>query len=143
MSHNEIVDKAAKWLKKHDQNIYLPNCSIIAKDLRTATITGEIADVIGWTSQTSVLIEVKVSRSDFLKDFNKPFRKYPDMGMGELKYYLCPSELINDSEIPSFWGLLWIDEKGKIMIKKKAEHHQSNLKCERTVLISLSRRSKK
>ena len=85
MTHKEIIKRAAKWLKKHTQNAIIPNCSLIAEDLTTASKTGEIPDVIGWCSWTSVLIEVKVSRSDFLRDSKKPFRKFADMGMGEHK----------------------------------------------------------
>ena len=142
MTHKEITKRAAKWLKKHSGNVIVPNCSTVAEDLTTATVTGEIPDVIGWCSWTSVLIEVKVSRSDFLRDIKKPFRKFADMGMGEHKYYLCPEGLITEDDLPELWGLLWIDEKGKISIQKKAEKHEANLRCERTVLLSLHRRAK-
>jgi hypothetical protein len=47
MIHKEITKRAAKWLKKHSGNAIVPNCSIVAEDLTTATVTGEIPDVIG------------------------------------------------------------------------------------------------
>jgi hypothetical protein len=77
-----------------------------------------------------------------LRDSKKPFRKFADMGMGEYKYYLCPEGLITENDLPELWGLLWIDEKGKISIQKKAEKHEANLRCERTALLSLHRRAK-
>lgn len=140
MKHKELTSRAAKWLKCHSKNTIVPNCSIVAEDLMTAASTGEIPDVIGWCSWTSVLIEVKVSRGDFLRDKKKPFRKYTDMGMGENKYYLCPEGLITEEDLPELWGLLWIDKKGKISIQKQAEKHEANLRCERTLLLSLYRR---
>lgn len=35
IKHNELLEKAAKWLKKHSNNALVPNCPIIAKDLTT------------------------------------------------------------------------------------------------------------
>lgn len=143
MNHSEIINVASKWLKKHKENIIIPNCSIVAKDLTTATSSGEIADVLGWCSWASVLIEVKTSRSDFLRDKKKPFRTFLELGMGDFKYYLCPDNLIKEMDLPDKWGLLYINEKKQIRIVKKAEKHLSNTICERTVLLSLIRRGLK
>lgn len=138
MTHNDITRECAKWLKKHKQNIIIPNCSIVIKELKSPTKTGEIPDIIGWCSWASVLIEVKVSKSDFKKDFNKPFRKEYNLGMGNFKYYICPSGLINKEEIPDKWGLLYY-EKGNISIIKKAMNHIPNLESERALLITLNK----
>lgn len=142
MTHKEIIKRASKWLKKHQQNAVIPNCSLVVEDLVTANSMGEIPDLIGWCSWTSVMIEVKVSRNDFLKDKKKPFRKFANMGMGENKYYLCPTGLIQEKDLPENWGLLYIDDKAKITIEKIAERHEANLQSERTVLLSLLRRTK-
>ncbi len=50
MTHDELVQKSAKWLKKHTQNAVVPNCSTIVTELSTNNRTGEIPDVIGWNS---------------------------------------------------------------------------------------------
>ncbi len=143
MNHFDIVKIGVKWLKNHKENVSVPNCSIIAKELTSAVISGEKPDIIGWCSWTSVLIEIKTSKSDFLKDFKKPFRCDAEKGMGELRYFLCPIDLIKIKELPKYWGLLYIDETQQIKIIHKAEHQISNLNCERTLLISLMRRKNK
>lgn len=142
ISHNELAIKGAKWLSKHDSNIIVPNCSEVALELSTPTNTGEIPDVIGWCYWTSVLLEIKVSRADFLKDFKKPFRKNQNLGVGELRYYLVPEGLINQKELPTNWGLLYLTKGNKIEIVKKAKPIDANLQAERSILLSLMRRKK-
>jgi len=142
MTHKELTERASKWLKRHNQNTIVPNCNTIASEITSATSTGEIPDVIGWCSWTSVLIEVKISRSDFLRDAKKTFRKFADMGMGEHRYYICPKYLLTIEDVPENWGLLYCNEKSKIEIVKKAEQQEANLRCERSMLLSLNRRAK-
>ena len=143
MNHKELTLKASRWLKKHRQNAVIPNCSTIATEIVCLNAEGEIPDVFGWCSWTSVLIEVKVSRSDFKKDAKKIFREYPDMGMGEFRYYICPTDLIKVNELPPHWGLLYYSEERGIEIIQKAERQQANLQSERTLLLSLLRRKNK
>ena len=142
MTHSEITTKAAKWLRNHNQNIIIPNCSLVITELVSATPTGEIPDIIGWCSWASVLIEVKTSKSDFFRDKSKPFRAFKDMGMGELKYYICPTGIILIDEVPEYWGLLYIDENYNITIEKEAVRHDANLRSERALLLSKIRRIK-
>lgn len=138
MNHKELTLKASRWLKKHRQNAVIPNCSTIATEI--SSVLSEIPDVIGWCYWTSVLIEVKVSRSDFKRDTKKIFREFPDMGMGEFRYYICPTDLIKVDELPPYWGLLYCSEDWNIEIIQKAERQEANLQSERTLLLSLLRR---
>jgi len=137
-SHDELSLIVAKWLKKHSKNILIPNCATIALDLKT--LEQEKPDVIGWNGCSSTMIEVKVGRRDFLQDFKKPFRKYPERGVGQYRYYCCPNGLINESELPENWGLLYLNNKNKIEIIKVAEIQKANMIAERNILISLIRR---
>ena len=143
MNHKELTLKASRWLKKHRQNTIIPNCNTIAMEISSANAIREIPDVIGWCSWTSVLIEVKVSGSDFKKDAKKIFREYPNMGMGEFRYYICPTDLIKVNELPPNWGLLYYSEDCGIEIIQKAKRQQANLQSERTLLLSLLRRKNK
>lgn len=136
--HKELCAIAGKWLKKHNQNVLIPNCPTVAVEL--VTIENETPDVIGWSSGSSVMIEVKVGRGDFLSDYKKPFRKIPKTGVGEFRYYICPTGLIKGVELPDKWGLLYFNELNKIEIIKVAERQESNLKAERNILISIIRR---
>ncbi|EBA4459058.1 adenylosuccinate synthase [Salmonella enterica] len=67
----------------------------------------------GWNG-CSVLVEVKVSRSDFLRDKHKPHRK--SGGMGDYRYYMCPEGIINISDLPDRWGLLWVNKRGHVKL---------------------------
>jgi len=104
--HNELVLLGLRWLRRRS--------SIAFSGL--ATVAWEIPDAIGWQRGTSTIIECKVSRSDFLADAKKPFRCNPELGMGRLRYYLCPAEVIHVDDLPEKWGLLWI--KGSRVFKQ-------------------------
>ena len=134
--HKELCERGCKWLKRHDQNIVIPNCATVAVDM--VTIENETPDIIGWSSGVSVMIEVKVGRCDFLKDRKKPFREICTDGVGELRFYLCPENLIKETELPESWGLLYETKRG-IKIIKKAERQSANLAAERNMLTSFIR----
>ncbi len=141
ITHTELIEKASKWLKRHTENTFIPNCPFVLAELVAITHTGETPDILGFSSNRSVMIEVKVSRSDFLADRNKVFRNYDDFGMGQQKFYCCPEGLIKLEEIPDNWGLLYWTGK-KIKIIKKGELQECNLQAERTMLLSVIRRLK-
>lgn len=86
------------------------------------------------------LIEVKVDRTDFLRDKKKLFRKQPELGMGTYRYYACPEHLINAPDLPEGWGLIWIPEKGKPYFKIKSAQFEANYLAERNLLFSLLKR---
>jgi len=71
-----------------------------------ATHNGERPDAIGWRDGLSILVECKVSRADFLSDRNKRFRKAPELGMGDWRFFLCPPGVIAIEDLPAGWGLL-------------------------------------
>jgi hypothetical protein len=74
-------------------------------------------DAIGFRAVTAetetVLVEEKVSRGDFLADARKPHREVGN-GVGLFRYYMCPAGLISPDEVPERWGLLWVDQRGRI-----------------------------
>jgi len=104
MLHKEAVRSAASYLSKR--------CSVVLPEF--FSWNDELADVIGFQSRHSVIIECKVSRSDFLADMKKSFRAAPDKGMGDYRYYCCPKGLIKPEELPIGWGLLYIYPSGKV-----------------------------
>lgn len=136
-AHRSLCLLAGKWLK--NTRLYVvPTCPYVTVELVTSNC-GELADVFGWNYWTSVLIEVKVSRSDFLADAKKPFRMNPEEGMGEHRYYCCPKGLIAPEELPEQWGLLY-EDNGKITMEKVAGRQTANHRSEMTVLMSVMRR---
>jgi hypothetical protein len=115
-------------------------CSVVLYEFATAA--DENPDVIGWASGAgSVLIECKLSRSDFLRDATKTVRSNPHAGMGQRRYYLCPPEVIQVTDLPQKWGLLWV-HKGQVIVKREARGHaQRNLVAEVRFLSSMLRRA--
>ncbi|WP_026960515.1 hypothetical protein [Aliagarivorans taiwanensis] len=107
--HDEMCQRAAKYLKSNGFSVSFDD------RFQAATGAGELPDALGFRNGASCLIEVKVTRSDFLSDKNKRFRKEPEMGMGDWRFYMCPPEIIKPDELPSGWGLLYCYPK---MVKK-------------------------
>lgn len=104
MTHHELVGHAVRWLRRN-------NCRVILHDPFRAAYVQEQPDAIGWRDGLSILVEVKVSRADFLRDRHKPFRADPAKGMGDWRFYLAPAGLIRPEELPTGWGLLECDGK--------------------------------
>jgi len=98
MTHSQLVDKAVRWLRGY-------RCGVVLSE--QACVGGETPDAIGWKRAChSVLVECKITRSDFLADRAKPFRLKPEKGVGCERFYLVPAGLIRREELPQCWGLL-------------------------------------
>ncbi|WP_445621300.1 hypothetical protein ACUN8C_05700 [Kushneria sp. Sum13] len=102
MTHAELCIRADKWLRN------AIGCGVTFNDrFQAATHNGEQPDAIGWRDGLSFLVEVKVSRADFLADRKKRFRADPALGMGDWRFYMCPPGMIKPEELPAGWGLLY------------------------------------
>jgi len=98
MTHAQLVSKAVHWLRHY-------RCGVVLSE--QACVSGEMPDAIGWKRAChSVLVECKVTRSDFLADRAKPFRLKPEQGVGCERFYLVPAGLVRREELPVGWGLL-------------------------------------
>lgn len=133
--HRELCLLAAQWLRR--SKLTSPSCPYVAVELVTAS--QESPDVFGWNYWATVLIEVKVSRSDFLADSKKSFRQQPEEGVGAFRYYCTPEGLITEADLPDKWGLLW-EKDGVITVVKSAERQMQNAQGEITILASIMRR---
>lgn len=106
-THNELVRIAYRWVLANG------SCGVAFREL-VSSGTDEIPDVIGFGAWNhSVMIECKVSRSEFLCDRKKSFRANPSLGMGSQRFYCVPAGLIKKEELPDGWGLLYVTDKGK------------------------------
>src|SRR5665213_2707091 len=132
MQHSTLVAMGVQWLSR--------KCSVVLYEF--ATPADENPDVIGWIAGSgSVLIECKLTRSDFLRDAAKSVRKNPRTGMGHRRYYLCPPELIQVKDLPPKWGLLWAT-RGQIVVMREARGYpERNLTAEVQFLSSMLRRA--
>jgi hypothetical protein len=104
----KINDAAVTCLKRHFTNIHVG-----AKEIGTGIGMGERVDAILFDLNYSYLVETKISRADFLNDFKKDFRINASDGMGDYRYYACPTGLIKPEELPEKWGLIYVDDKFK------------------------------
>jgi hypothetical protein len=86
MTHAELVQRAVKWLAESQ------GCQIVLAE-QGGGLTSEMPDAIGWKDGVSVLVECKTSIEDLKADFKKPWRMYPDLGVGQFRWYMVPKEL--------------------------------------------------
>lgn len=115
-THSELNAIAVKWLLRA-QSAKGPSCQVAFQEVSDTT-GRERCDAWGWSwsyPQCSVLVEVKVSRSDFLADRKKPHRQ-EGRGVGTYRYFMCPEGLINIEDLPERWGLLWVNKRGHVKI---------------------------
>lgn len=145
VTHKELVVAAEKWLKNNGFKVAI-------SELVCNNNSGEIPDSIGFNSYKSCLIECKISREDFLKDAKKYFRQEIDVGMGNYRLYLCPTNIISQKEVPKGWGLLYYDNNKRVkrIIMPKSniwncedsplKYFNASLIDERCLLVSALRR---
>ena len=116
--------------------------AVLCRAVRVASGADENPDVIGFAPEAgSVLIECKLTRSDFLRDATKVVRKNPRAGMGQRRFYLCPPDVIQVKNHPPKWGLLWAT-KGQVVVQREARGHpERNLAAEVRFLSSMLRRA--
>jgi hypothetical protein len=134
MTHAQLVERAIRWLRAY-------RCGLVLSE--QACTSGEMPDAIGWKRAChSVLVECKVSRSDFLADRQKPFRVKPEKGVGSERFYLTPWELVKLEELPSGWGLLQYHRGRVEMLKPAAKNLRTTVgfRYEMNLLLASLRR---
>jgi hypothetical protein len=143
IDHPGLVELGVRWLKKPHRNAASNGhsaCSVVLDELVTAAV--EIPDVIGWTSDRSIVIEAKTSVADFRVDARKPWRSTPAAGMGDLRYFLCEPGVIPQEELPEGWGLLHAVEGRVAVIRDACRFREKHWQGEMRMLVSFCRRQK-
>lgn len=147
--HSDLVERAARWLRNSAtynndyggrEYVQRTKCSVVLTEL-VCTIS-EVPDAIGWINGglSSIMIECKTSRSDFLADKKKVFRLHPHMGVGNFRYYLCEPGIIKVDSLPEKWGLLNVHGR-QVRIERVAKPFQEyNFRSEKRMLFSYARR---
>lgn len=129
--HSLLIVEAARWLSRKGHTVVITDMTHAGP---------ETADAIGWRGKWSTLVECKASRSDFLADKKKCFRRMPDWGMGNHRYFCAPAGIIKPEDLPERWGLLeWREQRLHQVVE--ARHHATPSKAEEvSLLISAVRR---
>jgi hypothetical protein len=137
MKHHQLVDRAWRYL------VNSRRCSVTIRELGSGY---EIPDVLGWYSQwASILIECKVTFSDFKNDQRKTFRNSKnskdEAGLGNNRYYMVPMILKEKvlPLIPEHWGLLVATEK-RILVEKESAWFEKDWRSEMGLMNSILRR---
>lgn len=88
----------------------------------------------------STVVECKASRSDFLADKAKPFRKTPELGMGVFRWYFAPAGLVKPEELPAGWGLAETSGRGARAVVCPMHQVAHNVDGELRLLVAAMRR---
>ena len=114
LDHKTLVILAERWVRQYSFPITAPEMVIVR--------TPEIPDLIAFNAYGSIMVECKMSRSDFLIDKKKPWRQ-PNKGMGNYRLYIAPEGIIKPEDLTRMeealgcprWGLLEVNDKKKVI----------------------------
>lgn len=129
LTHKHCINLVAVWLSNRATKTTIDGklrCRIILREPTNylSMYGDEQPDVLGiWSADSTVNIEVKVSRSDFFADAKK-LHSHP---YGHYKIYACPTGLIKPEEIPEKWGLVYVSKAGGRLIKEPI-YHENDVK---------------
>lgn len=117
-SHRELCSLAVNWLQRAPGRSG-PACQMAFSEAKGGW-NGEIPDAIGFRTaaedEGSVVVEVKVSRADYLADRVKGHRQNGTLGMGLYRYFMAPEGMIGVQELPAGWGLVEVSSKGVLHV---------------------------
>lgn len=110
--------------EKHAEDIFVPECK------NGPSNGGELLRLDGWAMKKSwskpltIGYEIKVSRSDFMKDEKwKFYLQY----CNEL-YFVCPAKLILPEDLPPEIGLMYVSATGsRLFTKRKAAYRDAQI----------------
>lgn len=124
MSKPEIQSGALLQLlrTKHSEDVYVEECKTGPSQYadRCPRIDAWVMNK-SWANRRVIAYEVKVSRSDFLRD-----KKWPDyLPFCNELYFVVPKGMVSVSEIPAECGLLEASTNVARLITKKAASYRS------------------
>jgi hypothetical protein len=109
MTHAELVARAVRWLAPR---------SVVVLSEAGSFCSSIVPDAVGWTTRgSSILIECKVSVSDFYADRHKPGAR-GGYRIGERRYYMTPPGLLKPDAVTGGWGLLEVHPKSVRKVKE-------------------------
>jgi hypothetical protein len=138
ITHENLIKIGAKWLNTKASNIFYKSQFVVTE--LVAAGTKEIPDIFGFRPQGNVLIEVKISRKDFLQDKKKLGRKDNLKQLGSRRLYLVPEGLVSEYELPEGWGLAFALKDGGIKVIRNSELFDEDFKAAGHMMYSVIRR---
>lgn len=140
--HYQLCCEGAKWLRRR-KNVepYEGQWKYITVEM---CVSGcENPDIWAFNGWSTIVVEVKTSRSDFLNDKKKHWQQqgHEECLGGNYRYYLTPKDLLTEKDLPPQTGLLEWDGKN-IERVVKAERHTVSNHADMIIMASLLRREK-
>lgn len=134
LTHEDLRRRAVKWLTNAKR------CSVVLSEIVTGAY--ENPDAVGWCrgGTISILIECKISRSDFFRNGGKISCRTGKL-VGNQRYFMTPDKLVNASDMEAFpeYGLIYASEyQSRIIID--APLREPDRKGEIIMLVSALRR---
>lgn len=137
VSHAWLVRAAAHWLRQHE-------CVVVVTELATSAI--ETPDALGWQSinARTIMVECKISLSDFKADTKKRIRI-----IGDQRFYMTTPELasivVEKNLLPDGWGLITVEaHRGRFWhynaIRESILHRDVDCRQETLILLSIVQR---
>ena len=147
--HAALVERAARWLRnscvvacdRYPIRLDRFSCGVVLTECPGGN--GEIPDAIGFAygARISVMIECKVSRSDFFADINKKFHRTGNRakyGLGRYRYFMSPQGVLRFDDMPERFGLLEVIGRRVVVTRLALPMESCHIK-ERNVLWSALR----
>ena len=128
MTHSELVERAARWLRKR--------CAVTITEMSGQRVE---PDALGFGRGISIFIECKASRADFCREKYKASHR-TDQHMGTLRYYMAPKGLLKQDDLPEGWGLLEVAGQRIRQAVKAEAHNEKDWRSEQGLLVSALRR---
>lgn len=77
-----------------------------------------------WPSESyiSIAFEVKVSRTDYLREVRRPDKRKAAMLLSNYFMFVCPEGLLRPDEMPVDCGLMHVKSGGVVRVVKQAPH---------------------
>lgn len=119
--------------RKHDKDLFVAEC--LMGPSGSPRLDGWALKRT-WSPLTAIGYEIKVTRSDFLRD-----NKWPTyLDACHQLYFVCPSGVIQPDELPGDVGLLWVAKTGtRLFVKRKATFRDIDLPIDLLIHVLMCR----
>ncbi|PYZ97701.1 hypothetical protein CR205_03655 [Alteribacter lacisalsi] len=111
--HEHVKKQALYWLKKKVTDLCASEVKLYARRKKLK------ADAVGINikRKETRIVEVKVSRADFLRDevLHSPYGYH---AIADYAYLMTPAGLIDPEELPEGYGLLELDDYDNVKVRK-------------------------
>lgn len=134
LTHADIVERAVRWLRNTRK------CRVVFAEITTSAAA--VPDAIGWAPwHRCILIECKVSRSDYRADEHKLSHRAGRLPGAE-RWYMTPPGLLQPDEVREGWGLLEVHGRTvrRIVEAPPVPEDDRCWRDEMTILLSAVRR---